>query len=117
MNRRPPSKLGKLKTNADKLFGKIPSGLKKGAGIAASVGGLTGLMKGGKGLSGLGDAMKNIGKGSGKLLKKVPILGGLLSATNLIGMKKRMLVKRSVRLEAVSPAGWQVLQQVQLLEA
>ncbi|MEK5367069.1 transglycosylase SLT domain-containing protein [Bacillus sp. FSL R5-0654] len=88
MNRRPPSKLGKLKSNAGKLFGKIPSGLKKGAGIAASVGGLTGLMKGGKGLSGLGDAVKNIGKGSGKLLKKVPILGGLLSATNLIGMKK-----------------------------
>lgn len=88
MNRRPPSKLGKLKTNAGKLFGKIPSGLKKGAGIAASVGGLTGLMKGGKGLSGLGDAVKNISKGSGKLLKKVPILGGLLSATNLIGMKK-----------------------------
>jgi len=88
MNRRPPSKLGKLKSNAGKLFGKISSGLKKGAGIAASVGGLMGLMKGGKGLSGLGDAVKNIGKGSGKLLKKVPILGGLLSATNLIGMKK-----------------------------
>ncbi|MBD3861746.1 transglycosylase, partial [Bacillus sp. 28A-2] len=88
MNRRPPSKLGKLKTNAGKLFGKIPSGLKKGAGIAASVGGLTGLVKGSKGLSGLGDAVKNIGKGSGKLLKKVPILGSVLSATNLIGMKK-----------------------------
>ncbi|WP_420735013.1 transglycosylase SLT domain-containing protein [Bacillus pumilus] len=88
MNRRPPSKLGKLKTNAGKLFGKIPSGLKKGAGIAASVGGLTGLVKGSKGLSGLGDAVKNIGKGSGKLLKKVPILGSVLSATNLIGMNK-----------------------------
>ncbi len=36
----------------------------------------------------LGDALKNIGKGSGKLLKKVPILGSVLSATNLIGMKK-----------------------------
>ncbi|WP_411266110.1 transglycosylase SLT domain-containing protein [Bacillus sp. YBWC18] len=88
MNRRPPSRLGKLKTNAGKLFGKIPSGLKKGAGIAASVGGLTGLVKGSKGLSGLGNAMKSIGKGSGKLLKKVPILGSVLSATNLIGMNK-----------------------------
>ncbi|MGP3738351.1 hypothetical protein ACTWKB_02435 [Bacillus sp. 4A_MP2] len=64
----------------------------------------------------LGDALKNIGKGSGKLLKKVPILGSVLSATNLIGMKKRMLVKRSVRLEAASPEGWQVQRQVQLLE-
>ncbi|MBG9911753.1 transglycosylase [Bacillus xiamenensis] len=89
MNRRPPSKLGKLKTNAGKLFGKIPSGLKKGAGIAASVGGLTGLVKGSKGLSGLGNAVKNIGKGSGKLLKKVPILGSVLSATNLIGINKK----------------------------
>ncbi|WP_411170933.1 transglycosylase SLT domain-containing protein [Bacillus pumilus] len=88
MNRRPPSRIGKLKTNAGKLFGKIPSGLKKGAGIAASVGGLTGLVKGSKGLSGLGNAMKSIGKGSGKLLKKVPILGSVLSATNLIGMNK-----------------------------
>ncbi|MCM3149675.1 transglycosylase SLT domain-containing protein [Bacillus pumilus] len=88
MNRRPPSRLGKLKTNAGKLFGKIPTGLKKGAGIAASAGGLTGLVKGSKGLSGLGNAMKSIGKGSGKLLKKVPILGSVLSATNLIGMNK-----------------------------
>ncbi|AMM98495.1 transglycosylase SLT domain-containing protein [Bacillus pumilus] len=88
MNRRPPSRLGKLKTNAGKLFGKIPNGLKKGAGIAASAGGLTGLVKGSKGLSGLGKAMKSIGKGSGKLLKKVPILGSVLSATNLIGMNK-----------------------------
>ncbi|MEK5008612.1 transglycosylase SLT domain-containing protein [Bacillus sp. FSL K6-3312] len=88
MNRRPPSRLGKLKTNAGKLFGKIPTGLKKGAGIAASAGGLTGLVKGSKGLSGLGKAMKSIGKGSGKLLKKVPILGSVLSATNLIGMNK-----------------------------
>ncbi|MGG5179344.1 transglycosylase SLT domain-containing protein [Bacillus sp. MM09(2025)] len=88
MNRRPQSRLGKLKTNAGKLFGKIPNGLKKGAGIAASAGGLTGLVKGSKGLSGLGKAMKSIGKGSGKLLKKVPILGSALSATNLIGMNK-----------------------------
>ena len=88
MNRRPPSRLGKLKTNAGKLFGKIPNGLKKGAGIAASAGGLTGLVKGSKGLSGLGKVMKSIGKGSGKLLKKVPILGSALSATNLIGMNK-----------------------------
>ncbi|MGX9290510.1 transglycosylase SLT domain-containing protein [Bacillus sp. A015] len=87
-NRKPPNRLGKLKTNAGKLFGKIPSGLKKGAGIAASVGGLTGLVKGSKGLSGLGDAVKNIGRGSGKLLKRVPILGNLLSTTNLIGMNK-----------------------------
>ncbi|PCK20326.1 transglycosylase [Bacillus pumilus] len=87
-NRRPPSRIGKLKTNAGKLFGKIPSGLKKGAGIAASVGGLTGLVKGSGGLSGLGDAVKNIGRGSGKLLKRIPVLGNLLSATNLIGMKK-----------------------------
>ncbi|WP_257474605.1 transglycosylase SLT domain-containing protein [Bacillus pumilus] len=88
LNRRPQSRLGKLKTNAGKLFGKIPNGLKKGAGIAASAGGLTGLVKGSKGLSGLGKAMKSIGKGSGKLLKKVPILGSALSATNLIGMNK-----------------------------
>ncbi|UYO34986.1 transglycosylase SLT domain-containing protein [Bacillus zhangzhouensis] len=87
-NKRLPGRLGKLKTNAGKLFGKIPSGLKKGAINVASLGGLTGLVKGGKGLSGLGDAVKNIGKGSGKLLKKLPILGGLLGATNLIGMNK-----------------------------
>ncbi|MEW6979551.1 transglycosylase SLT domain-containing protein [Bacillus pumilus] len=87
-NRRPPNRLGKLKTNAGKLFGKIPSGLKKSAGIAASVAGLAGLMKGSGGLSGLGDALKNIGRGSSKLLKRVPILGNLLSATDLIGTTK-----------------------------
>ncbi|MGE6629829.1 transglycosylase SLT domain-containing protein, partial [Bacillus sp. NPDC077027] len=87
-NRRPPSRLGKLKTNAGKIFGKIPSGLKKSTGIVASVAGLAGLMKGSGGLSGLGDALKNIGRGSSQLLKRVPILGNLLSATDLIGTTK-----------------------------
>ncbi|MEK5135321.1 transglycosylase SLT domain-containing protein [Bacillus sp. FSL W8-0645] len=87
-NRRPPGRLGKLKTNAGKFIGKIPSGLKKGSAIAASVAGLAGLMKGSGGLSGLGDAFKNIGRGSSKLLKRVPILGNLLSATDLIGTTK-----------------------------
>ncbi|OLP64063.1 hypothetical protein BACPU_28100 [Bacillus pumilus] len=32
--------------------------------------------------------LTSIGQGSSKLLKKVPLIGGLLSATNLIGMKK-----------------------------
>ncbi|GLF91892.1 hypothetical protein Saga11_31510 [Bacillus safensis] len=87
-NRRPPGRLGKLKTNAGKFIGKIPSGLKKGAAIATSVAGLAGLMKGTGGLSGLGDVFKNIGRGSSKLLKRVPILGNLLSATDLIGTTK-----------------------------
>ncbi|TYS45281.1 transglycosylase SLT domain-containing protein [Bacillus pumilus] len=87
-NRRPPGRLGKLKIKAGKFIGKIPSGLKKGSAIAASVAGLAGLMKGRGGLSGLGDAFKNIGRGSSKLLKRVPILGNLLSATDLIGTTK-----------------------------
>ncbi|MCM2986799.1 transglycosylase SLT domain-containing protein [Bacillus safensis] len=87
-NRRPPGRLGKLKTNAGKIFEKIPSGLKKTTGIVASVAGLAGLMKGSGGLSSLGDSLKNIGRGSSKLLKRVPVLGNLLSATDLIGTTK-----------------------------
>ncbi|WP_342499707.1 transglycosylase SLT domain-containing protein [Bacillus sp. FSL M7-0791] len=87
-NRRPSGRLGKLKTNAGKIFEKIPSGLKKTTGIVASVAGLAGLMKGSGGLSSLGDSLKNIGRGSSKLLKRVPVLGNLLSATDLIGTTK-----------------------------
>ncbi|WOI40459.1 transglycosylase SLT domain-containing protein [Bacillus altitudinis] len=86
--RRPQGRLGKLKTSAGKIFEKVPSGLKKTTGIVASVAGLAGLMKGSGGLSGLGDVLKNIGKGSSQLLKRVPILGNLLSATDLIGTTK-----------------------------
>ncbi|APJ12292.1 transglycosylase SLT domain-containing protein [Bacillus safensis] len=87
-NRRSPGRLGKLKTNAGKIFEKIPRGLKKTTGIVASVAGLAGLMKGSGGLSSLGDSLKNIGRGSSKLLKRVPVLGNLLSATDLIGTTK-----------------------------
>ncbi|WP_433961061.1 transglycosylase SLT domain-containing protein [Bacillus safensis] len=87
-NRRSSGRLGKLKTNAGKIFEKIPSGLKKTTGIVASVAGLAGLMKGSGGLSSLGDSLKNIGRGSSKLLKRVPVLGNLLSATDLIGTTK-----------------------------
>ncbi|OJT54797.1 transglycosylase [Bacillus altitudinis] len=86
--RRPQGRLAKLKTSAGKIFEKVPSGLKKTTGIVASVAGLAGLMKGSGGLSGLGDVLKNIGKGSSQLLKRVPILGNLLSATDLIGTTK-----------------------------
>ncbi|WP_420359020.1 transglycosylase SLT domain-containing protein [Bacillus altitudinis] len=86
--RRPQGRLGKLKTSAGKIFEKVPSGLKKTTGIVASVAGLAGLMKGSGGLSGLGGVLKNIGKGSSQLLKRVPILGNLLSATDLIGTTK-----------------------------
>ncbi|MFP7312909.1 transglycosylase SLT domain-containing protein [Bacillus safensis] len=87
-NRRSPGRLGKLKTNAGKIFEKIPRGLKKTTGIVASVAGLAGLMKGSGGLSSLGDSLKNIGRGSSKLLKRVPVLGNLLSATDFIGTTK-----------------------------
>ncbi|MEY8846239.1 transglycosylase SLT domain-containing protein [Bacillus safensis] len=72
-NRKPPTKLGGLTK-------KIP-------GVMA-IAGLAGMFKDTEKLKGLGDTFKNLGKGAGKLLKKVPILGPLLSATELIGTTK-----------------------------
>lgn len=72
-NRKLPTKLGGLTK-------KIP-------GVMA-IAGLAGMLKDTDKLKGLGDTFKNLGKGAGKLLKKVPILGPLLSATELIGTTK-----------------------------
>ncbi|XNN68555.1 transglycosylase SLT domain-containing protein [Bacillus pumilus] len=72
-NKKPPTKLGGLTK-------KIP-------GIMA-IAGLAGMFKDTDKLKGLGDTFKNLGKGAGKVLKKVPILGPLLSATELIGTTK-----------------------------
>ncbi|WP_439711158.1 transglycosylase SLT domain-containing protein [Bacillus altitudinis] len=72
-NKKSPTKLGSLTK-------KIP-------GIMA-IAGLAGIFKDTDKLKGLGDTFKNLGKGAGKLLKKVPILGPLLSATELIGTTK-----------------------------